>query len=146
MLGEFLDIFSRNVSTTPANVTPFTFEVNDKEWQHHRNQTKARRYDSSKAEIMAETIKKLLAAGVIQPSRANYHSHGFVVPKSMEGQWRFVVDFKNLNKISSAERWPIPNIEALLRRIGDKHARFFNIMDLTSGYFRAQQYANIQPL
>ena len=40
LLGEFSDIFSRNVSTTPANVTPFTFEVNDKEWQHHKTQTK----------------------------------------------------------------------------------------------------------
>jgi hypothetical protein len=33
--------------------------------------------------------------------------------------------------------WPIPNIEAMLRRIGSQRAKYYGIMDLTSGYHQA---------
>ena len=141
---EFTDIFSRTLSKQPAMITPFTFEVNEAERRHPRNRSQARKYDSTKSAAIKETVQKLLEAGIIKPSRAPYYSYGFVVPKSTEGQWRFVVDFKNLNKISSGEHWPIPNIETLLRRIGDKGAKYFNIMDLTSGYFQAPIHPNVQ--
>ena len=61
----------------------------------------------------------------------------FLVPKP-NGDWRFVLDFQGLNKATTnVERWPIPNINELLRRIGDKKPRYFGIMDLTSGFFQA---------
>ena len=46
--------------------------------------------------------------------------------------------------VSSAEHWPIPNIATLLRRIGDKGATIFNVMDLTSGYFQAPIAEEVQ--
>ena len=144
LVAEYHDIFSRNLSKEAAKVTPFSFEVNEKEWRHRRNQSRVRKYDSSKTKIIAEYVEKLFAAGVITTSTADHYSHGFVVPKSTEGQWRFVVDFKNLNKVSSAEHWPIPNIATLLRRIGDKGATIFNVMDLTSGYFQAPIAESVQ--
>lgn len=30
--------------------------------------------------------------------------------------------------------WPLPNIDRLLRRLGSKRAKFFAVLDLTSGY------------
>ena len=144
LVAEYHTIFSRNLSKEPAKVSPFSFEVKEEEWRHRRNQSRVRRYDSSKTKIISEYVEKLFAAGVITTSTADYYSHGFVVPKSTEGQWRFVVDFKNLNKVSSAEHWPIPNIATLLRRIGDRGATIFNVMDLTSGYFQAPIAEEVQ--
>ena len=51
------------------------------------------------------------------------------MPKSTPGDWRIVVDHKNLNKASSTEAWLIPNIR-------DK-PKYFGVMDLTSGYHQA---------
>jgi hypothetical protein len=32
--------------------------------------------------------------------------------------------------------WPISNIEAMIRRIGQRAPKFFSIMDLTQGYYQ----------
>ena len=123
--------------TDPARLTPFKFEVDLAQWHDIKNRTGRRKYDLSRQEELKKIIVKLLEAGVIRPSRAAYYSHGFVVPKSTTGQWRLVVDYKNLNKICSTEKWPVPDIKEILQRIGDKRPRIFNVMDLTSGYHQA---------
>jgi hypothetical protein len=33
--------------------------------------------------------------------------------------------------------WPIPNIQAMLQRIGSEKAKYYAVMDLTSGYHQA---------
>ena len=53
------------------------------------------------------------------------------------GQWRLVIDFQNLDKGCSTERWPILDKKEILQRIGDKRPKIFNVMDLTSGYYQA---------
>ena len=45
--------------------------------------------------------------------------------------------FKNFNKFFSTERWLLPDIKEILQRIGDKRPKFFNVMDLTSSYYKA---------
>ena len=82
-------------------------------------------------------VEKLVDAGVIRESRSAYYSHGFVVPKSTPGEWRFVIDYKKLNKVCTTERWPLPNIESILRRIGDERPQYFSVMDMMSGYHQA---------
>jgi len=78
----------------------------------------------------------LLEAGVIKTSSAAYYSHGFVVPKATSGQWRLVVDYKNLNAISEKMQWPIANIREIIQRLGSQRATIFCTMDLTSGYYQ----------
>ena len=53
------------------------------------------------------------------------------------GKWRFCIDYRNLNNCSESMGWPIPNIEQMVRRIGDHKPTVFGVMDLTSGYFQA---------
>ena len=137
LLKKFRHIFSRDVRSDPANLSPFKFEVNEAAWKTYKNRTARRKYDLSRQEELKKIIIKLLEAGVIKPSRAAYYSHGFVVPKATPGQWRLVIDYKNLNKVCSTERWPIPDIREILQRIGDKRPKIFNVMDMTSGYYQA---------
>ena len=33
--------------------------------------------------------------------------------------------------------WPIPNIDQMIQRIGEKRPKYFGILDLTSGYYQA---------
>ena len=137
LLVEFKDIFSREVQTEPAKVSPFKFNVNLSEWHTNRNRSGRRNYDLTRQVALDEIIAKLLRAGIIRTSNASHYSHGFVVPKATAGQWRLVVDYKNLNKVCSTERWPIPDIKQILNRIGHSGAAIFCVMDLTSGYYQA---------
>jgi hypothetical protein len=89
-------------------------------------------------------VEQLIELGVIVPSDAAFYSHGFPVPKSTPGAWRLVVDLKNLNKISSTESWPIPNIKQILQRLGTHRASYFAVMDLTSGYHQAPIHTDCQ--
>jgi hypothetical protein len=82
----------------------------------------------------------LLDTNVIeQPSTASAYSQVHLVPKPASNAWRFCVDFVQLNDAtSSAEGWPIPNIEQMLKLIGDARAKFYEVVDLTAGYHQAQ--------
>jgi hypothetical protein len=137
LLEQYNDIFSREVQSEPAKVSPFRFSVNLSEWHTNRNRSGRRNYDRTRQVALDEIIAKLLRAGIIRTSNASHYSHGFVVPKVTAGQWRLVVDYKNLNKVCSTERWPIPDIKQILNRIGHSCAAIFCVMDLTSGYYQA---------
>ena len=53
-------------------------------------------------------------------------------------KWRFCVDYVRLNDATeSVEVYPIPNIQNMIRRIGEKRPKYFAVMDLTSGYHQA---------
>ena len=137
LILQYKDIFSRKVRKEPAKLPPFNFSVDQGQWETYRNKTHPRRYDSTKSAALHKIVEQLLELGVIVPSDAAFYSHGFPVPKSSPGTWRLVVDLKNLNKISSTESWPIPNIKQLLQRLGTHQASFFAVMDLTMGYHQA---------
>ena len=113
LILEYKDIFSRKVRKEPAKLPPFNFSVDQGQWETYRNKTHPRCYDSTKSAAPQKIVEQLLELGVIVPSDAAFYSHGFPVPKSSPGAWRLVVDLKNLNKISSTESWPIPNIKQL---------------------------------
>jgi hypothetical protein len=144
LILKFRFIFSRKVKSTPANLPPFTFTVDEEKWRVPKNKLHPRRYDKTKSLALRELTEQLLALGVIKPSKAAYYSHGFPVPKSSKGLWRIVVDLKNLNQVSTTERWPIPNIKQMLQRLGTHRATYFAVMDLTSGYHQAPIHPTCQ--
>lgn len=59
-----------------------------------------------------------------------------VVPNKEKNQWRFCVAFRGLNDATQSGSWPIPNIQAMLNRLGTKKPKYFAIMDLTAGYWQ----------
>ena len=138
LLEKYKHIFSREINPVPAKLNPFEFRIDENQWQQPNNHTSRRRYDRTRSAETKKIVDKLLAAGVIRPAtNPSYYSHGFVVPKSGKGQWRFVADYKNLNKCTSMEHWPLPNIKDILLRLGEQRPKYFCVMDLTSGYHQA---------
>ena len=94
---EYKTIFRSSLTSTPANLKKFKLEVDLEKWQKPAKRLKARRTDFERASAMVELISKLERANIIEPCNESYYSHGFLVPKKDKGQWRLVVDFKNLN-------------------------------------------------
>ena len=141
LLSKYAGIFSATVKKEPADVPPFELTVEQGLWEVPANKLGPRKMEKRKSDALHKQVELLVEKGVIQPSEQGYYSHGLVVPKS-DDTWRFVVDYKNLNKISTAENWPIPNIKDMLTRIGDQRPKYFAVMDLTAGYHQAPIHAN----
>ena len=62
-----------------------------------------------------------------------------LVPKSIvDDTWRLCIDFRNLNaNTEPTEAHPLPRIDHMLRRLGERRAKYFGVLDLTAGYHQA---------
>ena len=76
-------------------------------------------------------VRDLLTKRYISPSRSPYASAAFLVAKP-NGKWRFVVDFRGLNKITVKDAYPLPLPDELFERL--QGAQYFSKIDLTDGF------------
>ena len=74
-----------------------------------------------------KSIRELLDLGLIIPSSIPYAS-SVVLVKKKDGILRMCIDFRDLNKKTIKNRYPIPRIDELFR------AKYFSKINLRSGY------------
>lgn len=138
LCNEFEDIFSETVKSDPADVPPMEIKVDLDKWQTGRSRGPPRPQSFERQEAIAKQVDLYKKLGVIEPSLATEYSQVHLVPKPKKGEWRFCLDFVRLNEATQGtESWPIPNIPALLQRVGNKRPKVFGVMDMTSGYHQA---------
>eukprot|EP01033_Poteriospumella_lacustris_P016763 gene16763-11993_t len=134
---DFADIFAEAVKPEPARLSPMELNVRDAEWKVPKNCTGPRPQGTLKRDELQKQVAKLMKLNVLEKSTATAYSQVHLVKKP-DGSFRFCIDYVKLNAVTDdMERWPIPNIKQMLQRIGERKARFFAIMDLTSGYHQA---------
>jgi hypothetical protein len=131
-------------------------------WRVNANRGPPRQQTPAKQAEIRKQIDNMLPAEVIRISQAEHYSQAHLVKKTVyntenapntnthsptsvsqaqtvnktEG-WRFTVDFRNLNRASTGMGWPIPNIQQMLRRLGEHKPKYFGKLDFTSGYHQA---------
>ena len=137
-LGVFLEkykqVFRNTIGPEAALLPPFELVVDQEKWELPKNRGPPRRQTDTRAKELKRQIDVLVDVGGVRPSRAHHYSHAFLVPKP-DGEWRFVLDYINLNYASKTNySHPIPRIEEMLRRLGDKRPLYFAVVDLTAGY------------
>ncbi len=86
-----------------------------------------------KREIFDKTFFELLRYGIIRPSNSPWSSGAFVLPKK-DGTWRFIVDYRELNKITVPDNYPLPNIQEILAYLGG--SEWFSVFDLAKGFYQ----------
>lgn len=84
-------------------------------------------------ETLKKTIDEMLMDKIITPSRSEWSNPIFLVKKK-DGTMRPVVDYRELNKVTEPDVYPIPKIDEYLDCLGK--AKIFTTLDLKSGYWQ----------
>jgi hypothetical protein len=92
-------------------------------------------YRVSRAEdpVVEEELRKLLTKGIITPSSSPWAANLVVVDKK-DGTKRLCVDYRKLNAVTKADKYPLPRIDDLLDKL--QRAKLFSTLDLKSGYYQ----------
>jgi hypothetical protein len=141
LCGAYSDVFY-------TENTPLTFT---NKMKHHINTTdeipiytRSYRYPQiHKAEVDRQ-IKSMLEQNIIQPSNSPWSSPIWIVPKKQDAtgqtKWRLVVDYRKLNEKTISDKYPIPNINDILDKLG--RCQYFTVLDLASGFHQIEMNPN----
>lgn len=99
-----------------------------------------RRFPEVLKRKMEEEVKELEEMGVISESTSPYNSRAFFVPKKDDmgrkiGE-RMVVDYRELNKQTESEEYPIPLIDEIVDEFSG--CKYYTILDIKSAYYQVE--------
>ena len=86
-------------------------------------------------EITQTQVQHMRSIGAVVPSSSPWAAPVVLVRKK-DGTWRFCVDYRKLNAITTRDVYPLPRIEEALSRLEGSH--YFSIMDMQSGYWQVE--------
>ena len=80
-----------------------------------------RRMNPTLKDIVKEELQKILNVGFIYPiSDSKWMSPLVVVPKKVTGKWWICVDFREINKATLKDYFPLPFIDQVLDTLSGK--------------------------
>lgn len=85
---------------------------------------------------VGKQMQEMESQGIIRKSRSRYSSPIIVIEKKKDNsniqKFRIVVDYRRLNQITIDDKYPLPNIDSILDKLGK--AQYFSTLDLAKGY------------
>ncbi|POM59836.1 putative Transposase [Phytophthora palmivora] len=96
---------------------------------------KRRRQAQAEDAVVEENVVKMLQAGVIEEGNGAW---GFpvVLVRKKDGEVRFCVDYRALNRVTKKDVYPLPRIDETLDALGG--APLFTTLDLKAGYWQIE--------
>lgn len=117
-----------------TNTTEIQHEI--KTTTQQQINSKLYRYPPQHEMEVRRQIKEMEEQGIIQKSYSRYSSPLIVVPKKIdnsgERKFRLVIDYRKLNDVTIDDKYPLPNIDSILDKLG--RAQYFTTLDLAKGY------------
>lgn len=92
-----------------------------------------RRYGEEHQEVIETEIEDMLKEKVIRPSKSPYSSE-IVLARKKGGKWRVCIDFRDINRATIDDNYPLPRIDDLLHSVRD--SKYFVALDLKAGYWQ----------
>lgn len=84
-------------------------------------------------------VDELLENNIIRESNSPYASPALLVTKK-NGEKRLCIDYRQLNKVTIKDKYPMPRIEDLVDRLQGR--KCFTCLDLKSGYYQIMMSEN----
>ena len=94
---------------------------------------KDRRLPPYKLAVAKEKFREMEDMGIVRRSDSSCASPLHMVPKN-SGNWRPCGDYRQLNDVTTADRYPVPNIQDFVSQLAG--ATVFSKIDSDSGSFR----------
>lgn len=89
-----------------------------------------------------DQIAEMEKQGIIRKSHSRYASPIVVVAKKPDSsgkqKYRICVDYRKLNEITVDDKFPLPNIDGILDKLG--RAQYFTTLDLAKGYHQIRMH------
>ncbi|MGL4850984.1 MAG: reverse transcriptase domain-containing protein [Clostridium sp.] len=82
---------------------------------------------------ISDQIQKNLELGVIRNSKSPWNSRIVPITKP-DGSLRMCIDYRELNKVTIKDKYPLPRIDEILDDLSE--ACIFSTLDATSGYYQ----------
>nr|GEW57954.1 reverse transcriptase domain-containing protein [Tanacetum cinerariifolium] len=93
-------------------------------------------------DVIIGQLKELQDKGFIRPSSSPWGAPVLFVKKK-DGSFRMCIDYKELNKLTVNNRYPLPRIDDLFDQLHGSH--FFSKIDLRSGYHQLRVHEDDIP-
>jgi hypothetical protein len=81
--------------------------------------------------IVEEQVQKYLDGGIVRESCSPWSSP-IVMVRKKNGEWRMCIDFRDLNKVTCKDPYPIPRCDELLQ--GGHKGKYFTALDFDQAY------------
>jgi hypothetical protein len=95
-------------------------------------QQRARQMKAKVLEEVKKEVEKMLEVGFIRPCRYAEWISSVVPVQKKEGRWRVCVDFRDLNKATPKDEYPMPVAETLINAAAGH--KILSFMDGNAGY------------
>ena len=129
VLAEFKDVFPEELPGLPP-IREIDFTIDLKPGAEPISKTPYRMTTPELCELQMQ-LKELLDLGLIRPSISPWGAPVIFVKKK-DGSLRLCIDYRDLNRATIKNRYPIPRIDDLFDQM--KGATIFSKIDLRSGY------------
>lgn len=132
-LEKFDDIFYHK-----GDSLTFTNEIKHHIRTKHEDPiySKLYRYPQKYKDEVNTQIEDMLKQGIIRHSQSSYSAPIWIIPKRLDAsgqsKFRIVTDFRKLNDITTPDKYPIPNIDEIIDKMGG--AKYFSTLDLAKGF------------
>lgn len=93
------------------------------------------RYSVTQKDAIEGLVEEMMQSGIVQYNTSPF-SAPVVLVKKNDGTWRMCVDYRELNRRTIKDKFPIPIIEELLDELGG--ASWFSKLNLRFGYHQIQ--------
>ncbi|GJS14328.1 putative reverse transcriptase domain-containing protein [Tanacetum coccineum] len=100
------------------------------------------RFAPSEMEELSRQLKELQDKGFIRPSSSPWGAPVLFVKKK-DGSFRMCIDYRELNKLTIKNRYPLPRIDDLFDQL--QGSQYFSKIDLRSGYHQLRVHEDDIP-
>ena len=139
VLSDFSDVFALNDSELGCtSLVQHNIQTGD----HNPIKQPPYRTPFVRRAQISSMVDQMQEQGIVQPSVSPWASPVVLVPKK-DGTYRFCVDFRRLNAITTKDVYPLPRVDDILDTLAE--CKYFSSLDLASGYWQVELDAESRP-